>query len=200
MGCRTILLSFGIDEEISGKRSASPLAVLIESRYGPSGVAFIVDEGFTGISTEYGQEFARFGMAEKGALSVKLSVLTPGGHSSVPLRHTGIGYLARLLVELEDNPLGVALEGNPMLSYLDCAADYGAEMSKDLKKRIKDPSKWKALGEQLADEDPTLRAFLGTTQAIDLISGGVKVRCFPQDVKLLPADTLVSHPPGQRST
>ncbi|KAL8277506.1 hypothetical protein RQP46_010061 [Phenoliferia psychrophenolica] len=176
---RTIILSFGFDEEIGGPRSAAPLAAAIEKKYGPDSAFLILDEGFTGVDSAYGTTFARLGMAEKGAFSLKLDVLTPGGHSSVPARHTGIGILSLLLVELEKNPAKVNLvEGNPVLSYLNCAADHG-EVDKAMRTRIRDPKKWEALGEELAEDD-TLRAFLGTTQAADLISGGVKVNALPE--------------------
>ncbi|GAA6033233.1 hypothetical protein JCM8097_003008 [Rhodosporidiobolus ruineniae] len=177
---RTIVSSFGFDEEIGGARSAAYLAKEIESRYGRDGVALILDEGFSGISESFGRTFASFGLAEKGAVSVELEVLTEGGHSSVPHgKHTGIGILARLLVALEDHPDSPALkQGNPLLQYLNCAADYG-DVGKSLKKRIKDPRQWKALGEELAQDDQ-LRAFLSTTQAEDLIQGGVKLNALPE--------------------
>lgn len=172
---RTICLSFGVDEEIGGRRSAHPLASTLLSRYGRNGVSLIIDEGFTGITQAYGTTFALLGLAEKGAVSIQLEVLTNGGHSSVPPRHTGIGLLSRLVVALEDNPFGVELQtGNPVLSFLNCAADYGS-MNKDLRKKVKDPREWHDLGEELARRDPVQRAFLGTTQAADLVRGGVKV-------------------------
>jgi len=173
---RTIILSSGFDEEIGGSRSAAYLARKLESRYGHNGISLILDEGFTGVDEEYGQKFVRFGLGEKGAVNLKLEVFTKGGHSSVPLgKHTGIGILAKLLVGLEDHPDEVRLrEGNPMLSYLNCAADFG-DMDKGLKRRVRNEKKWKALGEELADSDPVLRSFLSTSQAIDLVNGGVKV-------------------------
>ncbi|KAK4701729.1 Gly-Xaa carboxypeptidase, partial [Phenoliferia sp. Uapishka_3] len=178
---RTIILSFGFDEEIGGSRSAAPLSAAIQKRYGPDSMLLILDEGFTGVDVDYGRTFARLGMAEKGAFSLSLDVLTPGGHSSVPHgRHTGIGILSLLLVELEKNPASVNLkEGNPLLSYLSCAADFG-EVDKDLKKKIRNPKKWEKLGVEMAESDETVRAFLGTTQAADLISGGVKVNALPE--------------------
>lgn len=124
----------------------------------------------------YNTTFARLGMAEKGAVSVTLEVLTDGGHSSVPPKHTGIGIMSRLLVALEDSPFPPLLQrGNPMLSYLNCAADFG-EVEEGLKKRIRKEKQWKALGEELAEGDRVIGAFLGTTQAVDLVSGGIKVR------------------------
>lgn len=41
------------------------------------------------MTEQYGAQVASFGMAEKGALDVKIRVETPGGHSSVPPKHTG---------------------------------------------------------------------------------------------------------------
>lgn len=114
-------------------------------------------------------------MAEKGAVSIDLAVLTPGGHSSVPPKHTGIGILSLLLVELEKNPSTPRLrEGNPVLSELHCAADYG-EMDKRTKRKVRDRKQWQKLGEEMAERDPIVSAFLSTTQAIDLVQGGIKV-------------------------
>lgn len=94
----------------------------------------------------------------------------------MPPHHTGIGILSKLLVELEKFPDQPKLrQGNPMLSYLNCLADH-ADPPKDLKKRVKKPKEWQALGEDLARDDLTIAAFLATTQAADLIEGGVKVR------------------------
>ncbi|CEQ42341.1 SPOSA6832_04155 [Sporobolomyces salmonicolor] len=179
---RTIILSSGFDEEIGGSRSAAHLASTLQSRYGENGIALVLDEGFTGVDTAFGgTTFARFGVAEKGAVNVKLDVLTPGGHSSVPRgAHTGIGLLARLLVALEDHPSSPELRaGNPVLSYLNCAADYG-KMDKGLKRRLRRESEWKKLGEEMAREDDVVRAFLGTTQAVDLVQGGVKINALPE--------------------
>ncbi|GAA5980377.1 hypothetical protein JCM5350_000964 [Sporobolomyces pararoseus] len=178
---RTIIASMGYDEEIGGSRSAAYLARKLEGRYGENGISLVLDEGFTGVDEAYGQNFVRFGLAEKGAVDLVLEVFTQGGHSSVPLGpHTGIGILARLLVALEDHPAQINLKaGNPMLSYLNCAADYG-DMDKDLVRRVRNPKKWKELGEELAASDPILRSFLSTSQAIDLVNGGVKVNALPE--------------------
>ncbi|KAI5475840.1 Gly-Xaa carboxypeptidase [Pseudohyphozyma bogoriensis] len=180
---RTVILSFGFDEEISGRRSARFLAELLEKRYGKDGVSLIFDEGFTGVDKAYDTTFARFGLAEKGAVNLQLTVLTPGGHSSVPPKHTGVGIMSRLLVALEDHPSPVKLDGNPVLSYLQCAADYG-NMDKKEKKRVKDPKAWPKFAADLTSgndrESLILKAFLGTTQAADLITGGVKVNALPE--------------------
>ncbi|ORY77565.1 vacuole protein [Leucosporidium creatinivorum] len=177
---RTIIVSSGFDEEIGGRRSALPLSDTLLTRYGQNGISLILDEGFTGVDVAYNRTFARLGMAEKGAVSVTIEVLTEGGHSSVPPRHTGIGILSLLLVELEKNPDTPKLRrGNPMLCYLNCAADFG-EVEEGLKRRIRSEKEWQGLGEELAEGDPILRAFLGTTQAVDLVQGGIKVNALPE--------------------
>lgn len=97
---RTILIGYGYDEEIGGGRGALPIAQVLEERYGKDGVEFIVDEGFSGISDQYGTRIAALGMAEKGAISVKLTVDTPGGHSSMPPAHTGSEYQRTVRTDL----------------------------------------------------------------------------------------------------
>lgn len=53
-------------------------------------MAFVVDEGFTGVqSNVYGATVASLGMQEKGSVSVEMSLKTLGGHSSSPLKRTG---------------------------------------------------------------------------------------------------------------
>lgn len=62
---RTVVLSFGFDEEISGMEGAGHLAPYLLERYGKDGVAAIIDEG-AGVSTLFGTHFATPGVAEKG--------------------------------------------------------------------------------------------------------------------------------------
>lgn len=65
------------------------IAKILEERYGTEGISFLVDEGFTGVSQDYGALVASLGMAEKGSVNVQIKVETLGGHSSVPPVHTG---------------------------------------------------------------------------------------------------------------
>ena len=46
---RTIVLSFGFDEEVSGAQGASALSEYLLSEYGEDGIAMLIDEG--GMST-----------------------------------------------------------------------------------------------------------------------------------------------------
>ncbi|GAA5847109.1 hypothetical protein JCM9279_002692 [Rhodotorula babjevae] len=178
---RSIIISSGADEEVGGRRTALPIARELEARYGKDGIALIVDEGSGGVDTVFGVPFARFGTAEKGAVSAHIETFMSGGHSSVPLSaHTSIGVLARCIVALEDNPFLPGLRaGSPMLQQLQCAADHG-HVSDAWRRRVHDPSQWESLGADLAKKDPIFRAFLGTTQAVDLIDGGIKLNALPE--------------------
>ncbi|RSH87337.1 hypothetical protein EHS25_003246 [Saitozyma podzolica] len=180
---RTILISNGFDEEIGGE-SAMAISKVMQERYGPDSVAFVVDEGFTGISFEYGSTVATFGMAEKGSVNVNIKVETLGGHSSVPPAHTGIGIMSLVLAELEANPFPPSLTPEaPFLKYLTCLSDNAPEFPKGLRKRVQDPKAWPKLAEELASKERVFNSFLATTQAIDLIDGGVKVNALPEVVK-----------------
>lgn len=88
-----------------------------------------------------------------------------------------------LLAELEAHPYEPRLDpAAPYLKYLTCLADLAPSFPKKLKRDIKNPKKWDALAREMAHSDPKLNAFLATTQAIDLINGGVKVNALPEVV------------------
>jgi Gly-Xaa carboxypeptidase len=64
---RTVVLSFGFDEEISGMEGAGHLAPYLVEKYGKDAFAAIVDEG-AGVNTLWGTHFATPGVAEKGKI------------------------------------------------------------------------------------------------------------------------------------
>lgn len=105
---RTLVLSFGFDEEASGTQGARQLAKRLEEVYGSHregrGAYMIVDEG-SGIDADlYGLTVAGPAVAEKGYIDVRITVKTPGGHSSDPPQHTSIGILSRVIAAIEDRP------------------------------------------------------------------------------------------------
>ena len=61
----------------------------MQDNYGNDSFAFLIDEGFSGLSNDYGAFVLSLGMAEKGSVDVGIRVENPGGHSSVPPVHTG---------------------------------------------------------------------------------------------------------------
>ncbi|KAI0821552.1 carboxypeptidase S [Irpex lacteus] len=180
---RKIVLSFGFDEEASGVYGASYLAKYLEQKFGQNAFALVIDEGGD-YMIEFGQAYATVGTAEKGYTDVRVSVTSPGGHSSVPPTHTTIGILSALLVHIEANPAVAKLNrGTPMYQKSQCLAAYGADMPKSLRKAlVKAQKSDKDLrrAEKTLFQDRKFKALVGTTQAIDLINGGVKTNALPE--------------------
>ncbi|BEJ12254.1 hypothetical protein CspHIS471_0207140 [Cutaneotrichosporon sp. HIS471] len=176
---RTILYSFGFDEEIRGPRGAGHLAQHLLQRYGRDGAALVFDEGFTGVDKDFGQLFARVGLAEKGCFNARLTVMAPGGHSSRPPLHTGIGIMGQIFVAMEEARGPLKLEAdNTLLGYLECAAVHGS-IDDDLKQKVRCPECWPALADELAN-DGAKELFLRTTQAITIVNGGNKYNALPE--------------------
>jgi len=101
---QTIYLAFGHDEEIGGNQGAASLGKTLKAR----GVhaEFVLDEGgfilenfIPGITAPV----AMIATAEKGFLTLELTVTTNGGHSSMPTRDNAIGTLATAIHDLENN-------------------------------------------------------------------------------------------------
>ncbi|KAJ7767422.1 hypothetical protein DFH07DRAFT_808483 [Mycena maculata] len=189
---RTVVLAFGFDEEASGLQGAGALAPAMRDIYGADlPFAFIIDEG-GGFVDSYGSVFAVPAVAEKGYLDVTVEVTSPGGHSSVPPTHTTIGILAALLVQYEANPYPLALSRDSIpYSMVQCLSEYGATVPKNLKKIIRRSARSNRALRQLEGvlfEDVLYRSLVGTTQAIDIVQGGVKANALPEQ-----ATALVNH-------
>ncbi|KAG8740081.1 hypothetical protein FRC10_004759 [Ceratobasidium sp. 414] len=203
---RGILVGFGIDEEASGLYGAQNIAKYIEEHFGKNSVSVLVDEG-GGIFNAGDVAVALPAVAEKGYLDVRIEVATPGGHSSVPPEHTSIGILASLLVEIESTPYDPELpRSSPIYSLLQCVATHIPSIPPSFRESIlasicssssshraqrKCDKALKQVEAQLFDaqsewnrgnEDGArgYRSLLRTTQAVDMINGGVKSNALPE--------------------
>ncbi|KAJ3715986.1 carboxypeptidase S [Lentinula raphanica] len=181
---RTIVLAFGFDEEASGIHGAKTLGIALEEIYGRDGLAFIVDEG-GGFKDVYGTIFATPGVAEKGHADIMVEVTSPGGHSSIPPVHTTIGYLASIITELENNPFPVELARNTVPhDTLLCYASHGRDIPRSLKHAIFKSTRSDAALRKVDDmfvlKDRWYSSLVGTTQAVDMVSGGVKANALPE--------------------
>ncbi|TYJ52125.1 hypothetical protein B9479_007279 [Cryptococcus floricola] len=201
---RTVILGFGIDEETGGKVGAYHIGQWLEDKYGKDSIALLVDEG-NGVQEVWGQLFAAPAVGEKGYFDLELRVETLGGHSSVPPPHTSIGYLSLLIAAIEKNPHKPYLSPNsPLVNYISCAANSPAQTPSDLAKAIKkvdssisrggakgvDKKALKKVEDWWVEgswEDGTLnkgqgKAMVSTTQAVDIVYGGLKVNALPESV------------------
>ncbi|KAF1957111.1 vacuolar carboxypeptidase-like protein Cps1 [Byssothecium circinans] len=188
---RTLVLSFGFDEEISGQEGARHLSDTLVKKYGHHGVAVIIDEGAANLEN-WGAEWAIPGVAEKGYVDVDITVRMPGGHSSIPPKHNGIGVASDLITLIESSPYEPYLdEENPYLSLLYCGAEHAPDFPKPLKKLLHKrekkhshtctkKSKKDHLALEAAKAGPAIKYLFTTSVAVDLISGGVKTNALPE--------------------
>jgi carboxypeptidase PM20D1 len=103
---RTIYLSFGHDEELSGHRGAQTIAAWFKQQKIHPEV--VMDEGGE-ITREYFSSLKRpialISIAEKGYMSFELSVKKDGGHSSMPDKETAIDILVHALYKLREKQM-----------------------------------------------------------------------------------------------
>lgn len=195
---RTLILSFGFDEESAGVGGAGHLAESLIERYGKDGAAIIVDEG-EGLRDQWGTLFALPAVAEKGYIDVDVVVRMPGGHSSVPPKHNGIGVMAELIRAIEANTYEPHFhEENPFLGQLQCGAAHAADFPPKLKKELQrrnshttrrpgpEDDSWEActkkdkLALEAAKQSDYVKYLFTTSVAADLITGGAKINALPE--------------------
>jgi carboxypeptidase PM20D1 len=192
---RTLLLAFGHDEEVGGELGAVAIAALLERR--GTAIESVLDEGgaivqgaVPGIETP----LAMIGIAEKGSLSIDLSVVVVGGHSSTPPRHTAIGILAAALTRLEANPMPGRIAGPTRSLAEHLAPQFGLPI------RVVLANLWLfgPVLERVMSSRPPLDAMLRTTTAVTIVDGGVKENVLPSrahavvNFRILPGDDIDS--------
>lgn len=203
---RSVVLAFGFDEEISGTQGAGLIAPYLEEHYGKDAFSVLVDEG-GGMVEMYGAVFAAPAVGEKGYIDTRVEVTTPGGHSSIPpaSRHTvsivlnpwtafhvciqGIGLLSQIIVMLENNVIPPRLSrSQPIYDSLKCVGEHAPSIPSALKRAIqKSADSERALHrvEEMIFRDNEIKSTVGTTQAVDMIQGGVKSNALPEQRSVL---------------
>jgi Gly-Xaa carboxypeptidase len=190
---RTLILSFGFDEEISGGEGAKHLSDYLLAKLGHNSIAAIIDEGAVNVEN-WGANFAIPGVAEKGYVDVDIVVRMPGGHSSIPPKHNGIGVASELITLIEANPYEPQLyEENPYLGLLSCGAEYAPNFPKKLNKLLDKRSKKSttcknhkdALAIEAAKAGPEIKYLFTSSVAVDIIHGGVKNNALPERTQII---------------
>jgi carboxypeptidase PM20D1 len=172
---RTVYLAFGDDEEVEG-HGAAAIVALLKSRGVHPLVA--IDEGSAivrGVIPNISRPVGLIGVAEKGHMSVRLTVQGAGGHSSMPPARTAVGVLARAIDRLETHPLPARLDG----AVAGMLAELGREMP--LSSRIAMANLWltRPLVIQMLSRSPATNATLRTTTAPTMIQGSPKENVLP---------------------
>jgi len=137
---------------------------------------------------------ATIGVAEKGYMTVKLTAKVDGGHSSQPPRDSAIGLLAQSIVRLNEHQMPGGIKGlsADMLDYI------GPEMNFGMKAIVTNRWLFAPLLKQQFSKSPVMNAFMRTTTAPTIISGGSKDNVLPPEAtvsinfRILPGDTIQS--------
>lgn len=173
---RTILLAFGHDEELSGERGAEKIAdhlarQNIQLEYVLDEGLFILENQMPGISAPV----AYIGVTEKGYANVKISVASPGGHSSRPMAQTAVGILGKAIVNLEKRQFEATVEGatQEMMDYLT------PEMSTPYKLAFANRWLFNPIIKNMMLAKPTTSAVLRTTTAPTMLQGSPKANVLP---------------------
>jgi len=188
---RTYYLAFGHDEEIGGTEGAAKIAELLQSQNVE--LEFVLDEGgliSDGLMPGVEPAVALVGIAEKGYLSLELSIRQQGGHSSMPPKHTAIGMLSQAIVDLEANPLPA--DSSQSMMMFEKIAPY---MS--FTKRMIFANTWltRPIIEQQLGNNKLTNSMIRTTTATTMINAGIKENVLPViasaiiNFRILPGDT-----------
>ena len=191
---RTLILSFGHDEERGGSGALAVVAELERRGVHPS---LVVDEGgviaddlLPGMSGRR----ALVGITEKGYLSVRLTAKAEGGHSSMPPQHTAVGILAHALDRLEAEPMPSRLDGGTRAMFERLAPDvpFGRRMI-FANLWLFDP-----LLRRILAGTPSANAMIRTTTAPTMLEASPKDNVLAQQAKavvnfrLLPGDSVAT--------
>lgn len=192
---RDIYLAFGDDEERQGYEGAGRMA----ERLAQAGVKaeFILDEGGGVLQGTLGgidpaRPVAFISVAEKGYLSVDLTVEGPGGHSALPPRDNPILILGQALQRLEAHPFPSVLQ-EPVPSMLRCLGQGSGFW-----KRFVFTNLWLTGGitRRIMSGNPSSAAMLKTTMAVTRFESGVQDNVIPGrasavvNLRLLPGWTI----------
>jgi carboxypeptidase PM20D1 len=191
---RTVYLAFGHDEEIAGT-GAAKIVELLASRGVKAEAA--LDEGnpvVEGIVPSISLPVAPIGIAEKGYLTVKLSIDLPGGHSSTPTEESAIGVLSQAALRVQTHPFPAHFDG-ATARFFEWAAP---EMS--FWQRMVLGNTWltSPVVTRVFAKAPALDASIRTTTALTVFRSGVKDNVIPRtaeaqvNFRVLPGDSTES--------
>lgn len=173
---RTILLMLGHDEEVSGSGAAAGVQLLKSRGVSP---VMALDEGFMAIENNplTGNTMAFIGIAEKGYLTLQLTVTAEGGHSSTPPRDSATVRLSRALVALDENQMPADLSKPPVSTLF---ATAGPDMP--FAQRMAFANQWLFGG--MIDSQmggiPAANAMIRTTTAPTMLTGSAKENVLAQ--------------------
>jgi carboxypeptidase PM20D1 len=173
---RPIYLALGHDEETGGSGAAAMAAHLraanirLESILDEGGA--IVDNKIPGLRAPA----AAVAIVERGYLDLELCATAAPGHSSTPPASTSVGILSKAILRLEQDPPPSTL--NPFVR--ETLTYPAAEMGVVFRGLMSNLWLTAPLVTRQMKRDDVTRALLGSSQAVTMVSGGVKPNVLPE--------------------
>ena len=189
---RDIFMVFGFDEEVGGIRGAEKAAELFKER----NIEFecVLDEGgaiITDMLEGLTAPLALVGTAEKGSNNIRITVKGQDGHSSMPPTNTAVGTLAKLITNVEKNPMPARL--------ITTVKDMFQTMAPFVEGKtfiLKNTDKLFPFVNSVLAKDKTTNSLIRTTIAFTMIEGSQAANVLPQrasvvaNARILQGDTL----------
>ena len=173
---RTIHFLFGHDEEVSGRGAAAGIELLKSRGVEP---VMALDEGFMIVdpSPLTGAPMGFIGVAEKGYITVEITAVAEGGHSSTPPRDSAAVRLSRALVALDENQMPADFSKPPVSDLFRAAAPDMAFTS-----RMAFANLWlfRGMVEGQMAEIPAANALIRSTTAPTMLVGSAKENVLAQ--------------------
>lgn len=173
---RTLYILANHDEEAQGLTGAARVADSLAAR--GLELAFAVDEGLPvaeEILPEIESPLAMVGVADKGQLTLRLTAIREGGHSSMPPRETAIGELAKAIRALKDNPMPGRFGGLVQTTF----EPLSAELPFVYRMGLANLWLFRPIIESRLSSIPHTNAALRTTVAPTVFQSGVKRNMLP---------------------
>lgn len=192
---RTILVGLNHDEEIGGRGGAKVMADSLHAR--GIKLKFLLDEGLpiaeevlSGIESP----LAMIGVAEKGYVSLELSVFREGGHSSMPPQETVINTLSQAITDLRNNPMPGRFSGLIQESF----EPISPNLPFTYRMALANLWLFRGIVENRLSQIPHTNAALRTTIAPTIFQAGIKENVLPSHAEAIinfrihPADNVIS--------
>lgn len=190
---RSILVSFGHDEEIGGEKGAKTIAQYLKEENIEA--SFVLDEGGSIVQDlipDIAEDVALIGIAEKGFVSLELGVQIEGGHSSMPEKETAIDVLAQAILKLKKNPFPATISP-PLEGFIE---SLGPEMPFINKMVFANASLFKSVIAGIYSGSASGNALVRTTTSPTIFNSGVKDNIIPLSAnaiinfRVIPGETI----------
>jgi len=173
---RTVLIQFGHDEEVLGAGAKAGIALLKSRGIEP---IMALDEGFAVLdpSPLTGKKMGLIGVSEKGYVSLQVTALGKGGHSSMPPRDSANVRLGKALVALDENQMPADFNKPPVSDLLQAAA---GDMPFVQKMALANLWLFGGVIDDSFSKIPAGNAMVRTTTAPTMLAGSAKENVLPQ--------------------